>query len=61
MFSALLAFRHSTLCDPCRRKNSIESKPLPLSKPEETKMAELMRFLEHRSEITVDGSSCQPA
>lgn len=58
IFSALRAFRHSTLCDPCLRKNSIESKPRP---SEETKMAELIRLRLQRSAITVDGSSgCQP-
>lgn len=58
IFSALRALRHSTLCDPCLRKNSIESNPRP---SEETNMAELMRLRLQRSAITVDGSSgCQP-
>ena len=57
IFSALLAFRHSTLCDPCRRRNSIESKPFP---SDETKIAEFILFLEQRSDIANDGSSCHP-
>lgn len=55
IFSALRALRHSTLCEPWRRRNSIESKPLP---SDDTKMAELIRLREHRSDIWVDGSSC---
>lgn len=61
IFSALRALRQSTLCDPYLRRNSIESKPLP---SDDTKIAELIRFLVHRSDIAVDcccccGSSCQ--
>lgn len=54
IFSALFALRHKTLCDPCRRRNSIESKPLP---SEETKMAELMRLRVIRSDMEAECSS----
>lgn len=54
MFSALFAFRHSTLCEPKRLMNSMESKPRP---SDDTKMAEFILARWQRSDITVDGSS----
>lgn len=54
MFSALLAFLQSTLWDPWRRRNSMESKPRP---SDDTNMAELMRLRVQRSEMEVECSS----
>lgn len=54
IFSALLAFLHSTLCDPYRLINSIESNPLP---SDETKMAELIRARLQRVSIACTVSS----
>lgn len=60
IFSALFAFRHSTLCDPYRLMNSIESNPLP---SDDTNIAELIRARLHRfsmatAESSINGTCC---